>query len=56
MKTKVADRKRVRGTVITFPVNEYEKTKIIAEADRRGLSMAAFVRDIIADYFKKEGK
>lgn len=54
MKTKIADRKKVRGTVITFPVNEYEKAKIIAEADRRGLTMSAFVRDVMSEYFKKE--
>lgn len=54
MKTKFADRKRVRGTVITVPVNDYEKNKITAEADRRGLTMSALVRDILANYFKKE--
>ena len=56
MKTKVADRKRIRDCVITFPVNEYEKGKIIEEADRRGLSMSAFVRYVMSEYFKKEGK
>lgn len=53
MKTAKENRNEVRETSVTIPLTEEEKAKIFAAAQKKGLTMSAFVRMIVNEIFEK---
>jgi antitoxin component of RelBE/YafQ-DinJ toxin-antitoxin module len=54
MKTKKSNRSEVRENCLNVPMNKYEKENVRKAADAMGVSMATFVRIVLADYFKEK--
>lgn len=53
MKTPKANRDEVRENSVTIPMTAEEKERIRAYAEKKGLSMSAFVRMIVNEIFER---
>lgn len=56
MKTKKTNRDEVRENTLAVPMTEYEKNRIREASNSMGVSMSAFARIVLADFFKKQEK
>lgn len=54
MKTPKANRDEVRNISLNVPMNKDEKAKIKKKADEMGITMSAFARIVLNDFFKKQ--
>lgn len=48
------NRDEVRANSLTIPMNKQEKERVQKKADDMGISMSAFGRMVLSDFFKKE--
>lgn len=54
MNVKKANRDEVRENSLTIPMNKQEKERVQKKANEMGVSMSAFGRMVLSDFFKKE--
>jgi hypothetical protein len=54
MNKRKTNRDEVRENSLTIPMNKQEKERVQKKANEMGISMSAFGRIVLNDFFKKE--
>ena len=55
MKTPKKNREVIKSNRFTIAISDSEKNKLEEIADEKGITMSALARQIMRDFFKKEG-